>query len=290
MAEMEIDRNEMVTSVDGMEIGRVKHVIVDGPDRQVTDLVVEQHGEERLIPITEVERGERGELMLRATPTETGAMPFTRDAYHAVDEDEIISAPTGNMGGGTTIESASTDSVVINDARTAREMPTETGRQTERSGENITVPVVSEKLTAGVRETEAGKFRLSKRVVEEQKTIDVPVQHEEVFVTERAVNRAATQEDLNMMDRDIEIPLRQQEVVTSKEAVVTGEVNIRKEVKRENERVTDTVRREEVHVEDAGNKRVHVEGERGGKTVTEKRQYDAQGNLISDTERVDNTR
>ncbi len=269
MAEMEIDRNEMVTSVDGMEIGRVKHVIVEGPSRQVTDLVVEQHGEERLIPITEVERGVRGELMLRATPTETGAMPFTRDAYHAVDEDEITATPTGSRGSGTTIESATTDSVVIEDTRTARDMPAETRQQPmreqpARSGENTTVPVVSEKLTAGVRETEAGKFRLSKRVVEEQKTIDVPVEHEEARITQTAVNRRpATAEEMKMMDRDIEVPLRDQEVVTSKEARVTGEVNVRKETTQGTERVTDTVRREEVHVEKEtpNNPHIHIENE-----------------------------
>jgi len=179
----------------------------------------------------------------------------------------------------------------------------ETGHTTDRAmtgreGENISVPVVEEELKAGVREKEGGMARVTKNVVEEQKSIDVPVKHEEVFVTQRAVNRAATPEDMKMMDRDIEVPLKQQEVVTSKEAVVTGEVNIRKDVKRDTERVTDTVRREEVHVEDAGNKRVHVEGERGtrgqadtggGKTVTDKRQYDAQGNLVSETERVDDT-
>ena len=95
---------------------------------------------------------------------------------------------------------------------------------------------------------------------EEQQTIDVPVEREEVYVTERAVNRPATEADLNMRERDIEIPLKEQEVVTQKQAMVTGEVNVRKEVKRDTERVTDTVRREDVHVEDAGNDRVHVEG------------------------------
>jgi len=168
--------------------------------------------------------------------------------------------------------------------------------RTMREGENISVPVVEEQLKAGVREKEAGMARITKNVVQEQKSIDVPVQHEEVYVTERAVDRAATKEDMAMLDRDIEIPMKQQEVVTQKEARVVGEVNIRKEVQRDTERVTDTVRREEVRVEDAGSERVHVEGERGmrgqaerggGKTVTDKRQYDAQGNLIAETETVD---
>ncbi|MDQ2787868.1 MAG: DUF2382 domain-containing protein, partial [Chloroflexota bacterium] len=170
----------------------------------------------------------------------------------------------------------------------------EPGRTADRAGqagEAMSVPVIEEELKAGVREKEGGTARVTKNVVAEQKSIDVPVQHEEVYVTERAVNRAATKEDLAAMDRDIEIPLRQQEVVTSKEAVVTGEVNIRKETVRDTERVTDTVRREEVHVEDPNNKRVHVEGERGmrgqagtggGKTVTDTRQYDAQGNLVDE--------
>ncbi len=271
MAELEIDRDERVVSGDGMEIGRVKHVIVDSMTKQVTDLVVEQNHEERLIPITEVERGTGGELMLRAAPA--NAMHFMRDEYHAVDEDEI-STMRASGGGTGTVESATDDSVVIDDARaadmsaTTRQQPMpEKGmrrEQTARDGENITVPVVEEKLKAGVRETEAGKFRLSKRVVEEQKSIDVPVEREEVFVTDRAVNRRpATAEDMKMMDRDIEVPLREQEVVTSKEARVTGEVQVRKEVKQETERVTDTVRREEVRVEkeNPNNPHIHIENE-----------------------------
>ena len=169
----------------------------------------------------------------------------------------------------------------------------ETGYATDREvgrtvneDENISVPIVEEQLKAGVRETEAGRVRIVKDAREERQTLDVPVEREEVYVTERAVNRPATEADLSMRERDIEIPLREQEVVTQKEARVTGEVNLRKETVTDTERVTDTVRREDVRVEDAGSDRVHVEGERGmvgqgmGKTVTDQREYDAQGNLV----------
>ncbi len=130
-------------------------------------------------------------------------------------------------------------------------------------GENVSVPIVEEQLKAGVRETEAGRARVVKGVREEQQSIDVPVEHEEVYVTERAVNRPATEADVNMQDRDINIPLREQEVVTQKQAMVTGEINVRKETVTGTERVTDTVRHENVHVEEANNPRVHVEDERG---------------------------
>jgi len=277
MAEIEIDRNEKVVGLDGNEIGRVKHVIVDGPSRQVTDLVVEQNGAEFLVPLMSVERLEKGTLQMREAPAAMGSdRMFMRDAYHEVDDDDVAMMPATNTPGGATLEQTGKDSVVIEDTRTA--MPAESRQQpmreqpkrgqatqreqTTREGENITVPVVSEKLTAGVRETEAGKFRLSKRVIEEQKTIDVPVEHEEARITQTAVNRRpATQEEIGMMDRDIEVPLRDQEVVTAKEARVTGEVNVRKETTQGTERVTDTVRREEVHVEDPSNPHIHVENE-----------------------------
>ncbi len=131
------------------------------------------------------------------------------------------------------------------------------------AGENVRVPIVEEQLKAGVRENEAGRARIVKEVREEQQTIDVPVEHEEVYVTERAVSRPATEADLTMREQDIEIPLREQEVVTQKQAMVTGEVHVRKETVTDTERVTDTVRREKVHVEDPNSPRVHVEGERG---------------------------
>jgi len=252
MAELEIDRDERVVGADGNEIGRVKHVIVDGPSRQVTDLVVEQHGEEFLVPLASIARLEPGTLMMRETGAATGNRGmFARDAYHEVDEDEVAGMGATDAPGAT-LEQAGRDSAIIADNRERAAMPTETRQQqpmreqqptreqaaqrgqTTREGENITVPVIEEKLTAGVRDVDAGKFRITKRVVEEQKTIDVPVEHEEIRVTETAVNRRpATAEELKMMDRDIEVPLRQQEVVTSKEARVVGEVDVRKEVTQE---------------------------------------------------------
>jgi len=74
--------------------------------------------------------------------------------------------------------------------------------------------------------------------------------HAGAYVTERMVNRAA-------VDQDIEIPLQEQEVVTSKQAVVTGSVG---DFTTETQRVVDTVRREEVHVEGMSNPRIHTGG------------------------------
>ncbi len=287
MAEMEIRRNERVVAMDGMEVGHVTHVIVDHMTHQVTDLVVQHDGQEQLVPISNVERATSGEIMLRGIASQVGnALLFDREGYHEVDTDELDMTSTQGMPGAAVVEHADRDSVVIEspmagttgmtEAMPATERVTErterttettapvAGRTTDRvarEGENITVPVVEERLTAGVREQEAGRFRLVKRVVQEQQNIDVPVQREEAYITERTVNRRpATEADLAAMDRDIEVPLREQEVVTSKDARVVGEVDVRKETVTDTQRVTDTVRREQVHVEGGNTERVHVEG------------------------------
>jgi uncharacterized protein (TIGR02271 family) len=206
-----------------------------------------------------------------AMPNRAAALdtPYPANAAGTTGRTDYVTSDTAGTTGRTGMTTDRTDYATTNTAGT---MGT-TGRTTDRAGENEVerVPVVEEQLKAGVRETEAGRARLVKDVTEEQQTIDVPVQREEVYITERAVNRPATEADLRALDRDIEVPLREQEVVTQKQAVVTGEVEVRKEAVTETQRVSDTVRREEVHVEGADNARVHVEGLTGAQRT----RYDA---------------
>jgi len=293
MAEMEITRNERVLDVNGTEIGRVIHVIVDGASRQVTDLVVERDGNEVTVPLASVTRGTGNTLTLMAPTTQTmnGAI-FDRAAYHAVDEEQVESMPARPMSGAATLETVTTDSATIMEtggtpqratthaahtphaAQSAPVAPSQanTRQATDRplrEGEGITVPVIEERLTAGVVEREAGRFHLVKTVVQEQQSIDVPLHQEEIYITQTTVaRRPATEADRAMLDHDITVPLHAQEAVISKEAVVTGEVDIRKEVVSDTQRVTDTVRREEVHVEETGGAHVHTEGATTANTNT----------------------
>jgi uncharacterized protein (TIGR02271 family) len=244
------------------------------------------------LPMSTITRADGNNIFLSLSKHEAEQMG--RDELPAEGDTWYGTQRTGYTGTDTAMTDRATTATT--DYGTDREV----GRTADyREGETVSVPIVEEQLKAGVRETEAGRARIVKDVREEQQTIDVPVEREEVYVTERAVNRPATEAELNMRDRDIEVPLREQEVVTQKQAMVTGEVSIRKETVTDTERVTDTVRREDVHVEDAGSDRVHVEGAdlagRGatggtGKTVTDKRQYDAQGNLVAENETVEEGR
>ena len=120
------------------------------------------------------------------------------------------------------------------------------------TGEEIRIPVVEEELTATVRPQEAGAVRIAKNVVAEDRVLDVPVTEERVRVERRVVDRPASAADMGAFEEQvIEVPLRTEAVDVQKQARVKEEVIVGKDAVQRTERVADTVRREEVHVDDA---------------------------------------
>jgi uncharacterized protein (TIGR02271 family) len=119
--------------------------------------------------------------------------------------------------------------------------------------EEIRIPVIEEELTATVRPREAGAVRIEKDVVTEQRTLDVPVTEERVRIERRVVDRpVAAGEAQTLDDVVIEVPLRSETVDVEKQARVTEEIVISKEATQRTERVSDTVRKEEVFVDEEG--------------------------------------
>jgi uncharacterized protein (TIGR02271 family) len=117
--------------------------------------------------------------------------------------------------------------------------------------DEIRIPVMEEELTATVREQEAGAVRIEKDVVAEERTLEVPVTEERVRVERRVVDRPATAADAAAFEETvIEVPLRSETVDVQKQARVTEEVVVGKEAVQRTERVSDTVRREEVYVDE----------------------------------------
>jgi len=122
------------------------------------------------------------------------------------------------------------------------------------SEDEVVIPVREEELTAAVRETETGAARIQKRVVSEDRVLEVPVTEEQIRVERRVVDRAAGVNDADAFEEIvIEVPLTQQEVELQKQARVAEEVVVSKEAIQHTEQVRGTVRREEVEViDDAG--------------------------------------
>ena len=122
---------------------------------------------------------------------------------------------------------------------------------TRTEGEEIHVPVMEEELTATVRKQEAGAVRIEKDVVTEERVLDVPVTEERVRVERRVVDRPVSAADTDAFtDTVIEVPVESAVVDVQKQARVAEELVISKEAVQRTERVSDTVRKEEVYVDE----------------------------------------
>jgi uncharacterized protein (TIGR02271 family) len=115
-------------------------------------------------------------------------------------------------------------------------------------------------LRAEKRPVEAGEVRLRKEVVTEQRHLEVPVEREEVVIERRpAHGERASAADIQP-GQEIRIPVREEEVHVHKQPVVKEEVNVGKRKVQDTEHVSETVRREEAHVERKGDVKVEDKG------------------------------
>ncbi len=164
--------------------------------------------------------------------------------------------PTGMTDSGTVVTAGDTD-------LSGRQGIDVGLTQSDRSGDRLTataqvadtdeirIPVYEEELTATVRETEAGAVRIEKGVVTEERTLEVPITEERIRVERRVVDRPVTATDADAFQETvIEVALRSETVEVQKQARVVEEVVVSKEAVQRTEQVTDTVRREEVVVDE----------------------------------------
>lgn len=137
---------------------------------------------------------------------------------------------------------------------------TDTGTaQTDIEGEQR-LKLREEQLRAQKQPVETGEARLRKDVVSEQQSVDVPVTHEEVYVERRPGSGQPSDAPIGEGET-YRVPVRDEQVTTSKQTVETGEVTIGKKQFQDTQRVSDTVQREEAHVEREGD--ADIQGNEG---------------------------
>ncbi|TVP83349.1 MAG: YsnF/AvaK domain-containing protein [Alkalicoccus sp.] len=120
-----------------------------------------------------------------------------------------------------------------------------------------------EQLDVTKKEKQKGEVGVQKRVVEEEKTIKVPVRREEVYVEKRPVqdqeavsseNAAGETADKAFKEEseEIRIPIREEEIEISKKPVVTEEVVVGKKVYEDTEEKVEKVKKEEAKIDEKG--------------------------------------
>jgi uncharacterized protein (TIGR02271 family) len=120
-----------------------------------------------------------------------------------------------------------------------------------------------ERLQVNKDRVQTGEVNVGKRVVEENQTIEVPVEREEIYVERRPVNEEVTDSSVDGGSRlgadayqegdNIHIPLTEERVNVSKTDVVSEEIVVGKRKVQDTEVVNETVRREEADIDDDSN-------------------------------------
>jgi uncharacterized protein (TIGR02271 family) len=112
-----------------------------------------------------------------------------------------------------------------------------------------------EELRIGKTEHETGRARLRKYVVEDQVTETVPVQREEVRIEREPITDANAGDAMDgpaISEEEHEVVLHEEEVVAEKRAVPKERIRLDKDTVTEEEQVSETVRKEEIDVDDQG--------------------------------------
>jgi len=121
-----------------------------------------------------------------------------------------------------------------------------------------TVQLKEEELRVHKTPVKAGEVEVRKEVHTEHKQITVPVEREEVVIERRPAAGSAAAGSVKA--EEIRIPVKEERVNVTKETVVKEEVTVGKRKVHDTKTVADTVKKEELKVEETGD--VTVKGDR----------------------------
>lgn len=167
-----------------------------------------------------------------------------KDQIDTIGWDERPADYTGQYGS-TTEPDTTGDEQLLDADRTQAS----TGR--DMTGDSQTIQVHEEELEAQKTAHQAGEVSVTKNVVEETKTIEVPVMREEVRVERHvATGDTATSDHPDAFSGEsIRVPVMEEQVEVRKVPRAVEEIEISKVRTQDTEVVSDTVRREEVHID-----------------------------------------
>jgi uncharacterized protein (TIGR02271 family) len=123
-----------------------------------------------------------------------------------------------------------------------------------------TIQLREERLKVDKSDVETGQVRVGKRVVSETKTIDVPVEREEVVIERRPASGRAARGEIAGEGEEIVVPVKEERVTVSKQPIVTEEVSVGKRKVQDTHHVAETVRKEELDVDQEGDVKVKGHG------------------------------
>lgn len=108
-----------------------------------------------------------------------------------------------------------------------------------------------EELDISKNRVQTGEVILSKDIIEEPRTVEVPLIHEEVVIERRAINNEPSDSPIGS-EEVLRIPVSEEQIQIGKHTVVTEEISAYKRDVEETRQVQETLRREEAYIETDG--------------------------------------
>lgn len=182
---------------------------------------------------------------------------YTEKADDSVNDDPLYSYKEDIAAGKIVITvkdyKAQNEAVVENDRTQNMPDPTDT---LNTNNENIQLK--EEQLDVNTHDVTTGEVDIHKHVVNDTKTVEVPVKREEIVIERKPVNAEASDNisDDSLEDETITIPLKEEQIDVNKHTVVREEVGIHKKEHEDMKQVTEEVSREELDINTKGDVRV----------------------------------
>jgi uncharacterized protein (TIGR02271 family) len=129
---------------------------------------------------------------------------------------------------------------------------TPAGTQPRARGDEIAaeVPLSEEEIKVGKRTVGAGEVSLQKKVSTERVNVPVELKREDAVIERVPSHEAKSAGKEPFQEERVEVPLSREEPVVEKEARVIGGVRVRKTEGTERETIQETVRREDVDIDE----------------------------------------
>ena len=171
-------------------------------------------------------------------------LTVAKDQIDTIGWDERPAEYTGQYGSTTESPTASDDQSLGMDR-------TQASTSRDLDGDTQTIQVHEEELQAQKTARQAGEVSVTKNVVEETKTIEVPVMREEVRVERQAASDTTATGDHPdaFSGESIRVPVMEEEVEVRKVPRAVEEIEISKVQTQDTEVVSDTVRKEQVDID-----------------------------------------
>lgn len=169
--------------------------------------------------------------------------------------DQDFAGSSGTYAAGSRTGTGAGTSDLSRDNYSGTGTGTGTGMGTGNDEESLKLH--EERLNVDKERVQTGEVNVGKHVVEEEQSVDVPVEREEVYVERRPVN---DETGSGLTDRDgfndkdsIHVDVNEERLNVSKDDVVSEELVVGKRKVKDTEHVSETVRREEADIDEDAN-------------------------------------